>query len=1075
MSDEAASDPDGGGEVLQETLAYLRDWYHIPGLVVVVFMMFAIRAQSWENFITDGQVYLSGNDAWYHFRMVEYVVDNNLATQPFEVWTGFATGNYVGQFGTLFDQLIGAATLVIGLGNPSSQQLVMTVLFAPPVFGALVAIPTFLIARRFGGNAVGLLAAAILALLPGLFLQRGLVGSADHNVAEPLFMGFAVLGLLIAVAVGQRERPVWEQVFERDFEGLRNVLGWSVLAGVATAAYMWMWPPGVLLVGIFGIYLLITLSNDVVNNVSPDHTALPATMAMATTGVLMLLALDTLNISSTSFGLVQVLAPFIIAIGTAFLSWLAREWEQRDIEANYYPGAVFGLLVGGFVIGAIVLPDLVSYIIRQLVRIVGLSTGEGARTISEAQPFLASRESQLGLGAGKAFFFEYGAAFYLALIGGLWMILRPHLLSSTNQRVGYALGTVTIAALFVAFPMVPGWIGGIVGLSADLTALLLIGFAVAGALVYEEYPSEHILLIVWSAFMLSAALTQIRFNYYLVVPVSILAAYLVGRIVAVAGVSVETLSPGSVDWSHVMVVATILLLLFAPLVAPITFANQDGQQVPMRTAMETGSNTGPGAVTEWHPPLEWMNENTPEVGNYGGAGNENQMDYYGSYGIPEDQDFDYPEGSYGVMSWWDYGHWITVLGERIPVANPFQQHATNAANYLLAPDEEAAADALDETQEDDAQTRYVAIDYKMVDTQAKFSAPTVFYDANDSLSYSDMTDGRILGPNAGAYMQQGYQPPITTLKTQRYYESQMVKLYRFHGSAVDATTVVQYENREYDQYQNPVPTFNTTRQFRSSEAAREYADNQTNAFVGGVADFPREDVEALEHYRLVRLSEDSTAPRQTLANLEFRQGEQPTWVKIFERVPGATIEGEGPPDTTVTATVEMDSNSPIGGETFTYTQHAETGSDGSFEMTLPYASSEYDTWGPEEGYTNVSVRATGPYEFSTPTSFNQTTMNITQHNASAHVPEGAVIGEDEDPIDVTLEEQVLGSLGDQNGNETVTENETDDTNTTDEVVNDTVTNDTTTTTESTDGSIDTLDTMTSPFAGVDAATARAAE
>ncbi|MDZ7850705.1 MAG: oligosaccharyl transferase, archaeosortase A system-associated [Halodesulfurarchaeum sp.] len=1071
MSDEASS-PDGGGGIDWPTVSetVIRLW-HVPALVLAVLTMFFIRIQSADNFLRESGVYFAGNDPWYHFRQVQYSVENGLATMPFDVWTGFAAGSDSGQFGTLFDQLIAAAALIVGLGDPSTQQIATVTAFAPAIFASLVAIPTFFIARRFGGNAVGVVAAAVLALLPGLFLQRGTIGSADHNVAEPLFMSLAVLGFLIAFAVADRERPVWEQLFERDLEGLRSVLGWSLLAGVAMAAYLYLWPPGVFLVGIVGIFLLISLSSDVLNGISPDHTAVPATISMVTAGVLMLVPLRYLEFSPTGYTLLQVIAPFVVAAGAVFLSWLGREWETRDIEASYYPPAVLGTVIVGTGAGMLVLPDLVGGIVNQLLGIVGLQTGSGAATISEAQPFIESRANQLGLGAWKAFFYEYGAAFYVALVGGLWITLKPHLLSNNNRRIGLAAGFLAIAALFVSFPALPGAIGGIVGLPADITGLLFISLSLAAALVYGKYSTEKILLVVWSAFMLAAALTQIRFNYYLVVPVSILAAYLVGRIVAVSGITVETLSPGSIDWSHVMVIATIALLLFAPMLAPITFANDQGQQVPMRTAIETGDRAGPGAVTQWEEPLDWLSENTPAEGNYAGAGNQDQLDYYGTYAVPEGSDYDYPEGSYGIMSWWDYGHWITVLGERIPNANPFQQHATEAANYLLAPDEESAATALEATDEDDAQTRYVAVDYKMVDTQAKFSAPTVFYNANDSLSYSDMIDGRILGPNAQAYLQQGYQPPITTLKTQRYYESQMVRLYHFHGSAVSANTVVEIENREYEQYQNPVPSFNTTRQFRSSQAAQEYAANNTNAFVGGVADFPREEVEALEHYRLVKLSGQSNAPQRTLANLEFRQGEHPTWVKLFERVPGATIEGEGPANTTVTAEVELQTTARTGDGTFTYTQHAETGQDGTFEMTLPYASSDYDEYGPEDGYTNVSVRATGPYEFSTPTSFNGTTMNLTTHNASAHVPEGAVIGAEEGVIDVTLEEQVLGSLGDGETNETATGNETEDTNTTDEIVNDTVTNDTT---ESVDTD-ETLEAHAGPTISAGMATARPAE
>ena len=1048
MSDEASSTAGDGGIDVADVSATIRRWWHIPALVLAVVTMFAIRIQSWNRFLRESGVYFSGNDPWYHFRQVQYAVENGLATMPYDVWTGFAAGADSGQFGTLFDQLIAAAALIVGLGDPSSQQIAAVTAFAPAVFGALVAIPTFFIARRFGGNGVGVVSAFVLALLPGLFLQRGTVGSADHNVAEPLFMSLAVLGFLVAFAVADRERPVWEQLFDRDLKGLRSVLGWSVLAGVALAAYMYLWPPGVFLVGIIGIFLLVSLSSDVVSGTSPDHTAVPATIAMVTAGVLMLVPLRYMDFSATGYTLLQVIAPFVVAAGAVFLSWLGREWEERDIEPTYYPPAILGTLVVATGLGLVVVPQLVDMILSNLLGIVGLTTSSGAATISEAQPFLLSRQNQLGLGTWRAFFFEYGAAFYIALAGGLWMLLKGHLTSRDNRRLALGAGIPILAVLLVQIPAIPGAIGGIVGLGWDVTGLLILSLAVAAALVVGEYRTEETLLIVWTVFMLAAALTQIRFNYYLVVPVAIFAGYGVGQVVKFAGISWETIAPQSIDWSHVMILATIGLILFAPMVAPITFANDQGQQVPMSTAIDAGQRAGPGAVTEWEGPLNWMSENTPAEGNFAGAGNQDDLDYYGTYGVPEGGDYDYPEGSYGVMSWWDYGHWITVLGERIPVANPFQQHATNAANFLLAPDEAAAAQALDETEEDDAKTRYVAVDYKMVDTQAKFSAPTVFYDANDSLSYDDMTDGRILGPNAGYYLQQGYQPPVTTLKTQRYYESQMIRLYRYHGSAQRATTVVQIENREYQQYQGPVPTYNTTRQFRSAEAAQQYAANNSNAFVGGVADFPRENVDALEHYRLVRLSQESAAPRSSMANLEFRQGEQPTWVKLFERVPGATVQGEAPANTTVTAEVQMAATSPVGPDNFTYTQYAETGPDGEFEMTLPYASTGYENWGPEEGHTNVSVRATGPYEFTTPTSFDSETMNLTRANATAHVPEAAVIGEDEDPVQLTLEEQVVGSLGgndDGAGNETATNDTASDgttdgpTNTTDgETTNDSV-------------------------------------
>ncbi|MFB6175717.1 MAG: hypothetical protein ABEI99_00980, partial [Halobaculum sp.] len=52
----------------------LRDRIEIPVLLVIVAGMLWIRLRSYSNFVRDGQVYFSGNDAWYHLREVQYTV-----------------------------------------------------------------------------------------------------------------------------------------------------------------------------------------------------------------------------------------------------------------------------------------------------------------------------------------------------------------------------------------------------------------------------------------------------------------------------------------------------------------------------------------------------------------------------------------------------------------------------------------------------------------------------------------------------------------------------------------------------------------------------------------------------------------------------------------------------------------------------------------------------------------------------------------------------------------------------------------------------------------------------------------
>jgi dolichyl-diphosphooligosaccharide--protein glycosyltransferase len=178
-------------------------------------------------------------------------------------------------------------------------------------------------------------------------------------------------------------------------------------------------------------------------------------------------------------------------------------------------------------------------------------------------------------------------------------------------------------------------------------------------------------------------------------------------------------------------------------------------------------------------------------------------------------------------------------------------------------------------------------------------------------------------------------------------------------------------------------------------------------------------VSALEHYRLVRVSNRSAFSAASYQR-EFLRTQQltgfpatrmfvtnPSWLKTFERVPGARLEGSGaPPNTEVTAEVEM--RAPQGNFTFTYRQYAQTDENGEFSMVLPYSTTGYAEYGPENGYTNVSVRATGPYTVSTPAELVEVDGNasVEQYRATADVSEGRVNGDRDGPVEVTLERNV---------------------------------------------------------------------
>jgi len=72
-------------------------------------------------------------------------------------------------------------------------------------------------------------------------------------------------------------------------------------------------------------------------------------------------------------------------------------------------------------------------------------------------------------------------------------------------------------------------------------------------------------------------------------------------------------------------------------------------------------------------------------------------------------------------------------------------------------------------------------------------------------------------------------------------------------------------------------------------------------------------------------------------------------------------------------------------------------------MTLPYSTTGYDEFGPENGYTNTSVQATGPYTFGSIATDDGFVTTV--DGAQANVDEGQVVGANDSAVTVELTEQ----------------------------------------------------------------------
>ncbi|WP_275948901.1 STT3 domain-containing protein, partial [Methanosarcina sp. DH2] len=141
-------------------------------VAIIGFVALWIRMRPYDSvFLANGFVKFTSNDAWYHMRTLNVLLENYPNRMFFNPMTNYPNGSYI-HFGPLYDQMMAIASLFLGLGNPG-QDLINTVgAYFPAVLGALTVIPVYYIGKYLGGHKTGVLAAILIAFAPGQFLSR---------------------------------------------------------------------------------------------------------------------------------------------------------------------------------------------------------------------------------------------------------------------------------------------------------------------------------------------------------------------------------------------------------------------------------------------------------------------------------------------------------------------------------------------------------------------------------------------------------------------------------------------------------------------------------------------------------------------------------------------------------------------------------------------------------------------------------------------------------------------------------------------------------------------------------------
>lgn len=535
-----------------------RKWRISPKLVtaVILTLFFAIalflRAYlPYDKVFTSVGVKFTSNDSYFFMRFVDNLVHNfpnYTEADPYHIYPLY-TGRVVINF---FVWLLSAISWVVGLGSPSQQIVDMVGAFLPAVLGALTVIPVYFIGKALFGRWAGVLSAGLIAILPGEFLGRSILGFTDNHVFEVLFTTVTMLFLILAIITAGQAQITLGHLKRRDWTTIKKPLIFSLLAALFMEIYFFTWFGALLFVFVTFVFFVIQFVIDHLKRKSTDYLCFVGIIFYAATLILFLvISYRYTSIASPGTARLVVDSLIVAILAILALNGTSRWLASRRLSPAYYPLALLGMAVIGGSLLYLINRSLFTAMLNAFS--IFRPTGAGLTTI-EMQPLISR---------------AYG---------------NPLAVAWGNFNVSFFLSFVSLLILIY--------------------------------LVVKRGNAEKSLLVVWSLIILVATLVQRRFGYYFAVNVALLTGYLCWKALELAGFKELSSSAlesvqgaarrarprrGSPTALNYVVMALAVLVIFFG----VFFWN-------IEPAVIVGSNTPYAPSDAWVSSLTWLKENSPE-------------------------------------------------------------------------------------------------------------------------------------------------------------------------------------------------------------------------------------------------------------------------------------------------------------------------------------------------------------------------------------------------------------------------------------------------------------------------------
>jgi oligosaccharyl transferase (archaeosortase A-associated) len=779
----------------------------LPPIVIVGIILAALCGLSlylrivlpYHQVFVNDWVWFRETDAYYYMRNIETLVHNFPHYNTFDPYMLYPGSG--GGLGRPFFAWLVAGIILLVRGASTLHTMEVVAAYIPAILGTLTLIPVYFIGKELFNRWVGVIAAALVAILPGEFLHRSLLGFTDHHVAEVLFSTVCILFLIMAIKRARERDISFSHILSRDWSTITKPLVYTLLAGIFLGIYLLTWQGGLLLVFIIFVYLVIQFIVDHLSHKSSDYLCIVGTPVFLIAFLMLLPIFGNIGNMDRVSLTIAIVVPIVLSI-------ISRLMAGRAWKPVYYPLTLVGLAGIGLAAFHAINPSLLQSMLGKFI----IFTPSGAMlTVMEVSPLLFPNGQ-----------FSFQMAWY-------------------NFTTSFFIAFVSLAMLIYV---------AIKGKSADkilfLVWSIMMLMAVLGQRRFGYYYAVNVALL--TGYFSWKMLDLAGLRKLLAKPKKVVKS--VKQFKKAKKKTREKAKPRTFmqprgAWVGVIVVGIVIffVVFFIPNFVPIKqdivsgnwsrgFATMNTERQVFGLTLSLAGSSGSVMDKGWYTSLLWLKEsdNSPDPFE-----DFNDPDfYYELYKTP----FQYPESAYGVMSWWDYGYFIMQIAHRIPNANPGQANADKAGQFFTAQNESSANILADELG-----TKYVVIDYMMA--TSKFYAMAEW-----------------AGKSVDEFYEYYYVPPSSSgssgqwamLYYPAYYNSTVVRLYNFDGKNVTPTqpVVISYEETEYQGQKYKQVTGG--QYFPTYADAQAYVANQTSGNYRIVSDNPFKSIvplEKLSSYELV--------------------------------------------------------------------------------------------------------------------------------------------------------------------------------------------------------------------------------